>query len=713
VLRKINIRTYFQLLLLLQALILAAMSPLWASPSLAERLVSLDNDTRAAAQQEASTLPVNDQKRLAATLEHILGGNDPDQSEHAAEALGQLGPAAYSAMPALREGLGNDFPYVRNRCSEALFKMGPASVPELIKALKSENLDVRSLASAVLEKLGPASKPAIPALVASLDDPASIIQAAAGRALTRIGGDAVPALEEALGNPHFHNRIGAVQTLSNIDQTPPDLADHLVAFLGEGDTQLRMVVIKALAHKGDTSIPALRKVLSSENPLTSSGAAEVISDIGPKAAPAVPELTAALKNPDSRVRRSAARALGNIGFGAGSAVPALEIAAKDPDKDVAVRAAEALTSITVFTKEGKRVTMDNAQVLAREAAQSNNQQAVATLKPSKAGAGSRSSGVGSSRSPAAGTGTKLPPKTEAAPSRGPISEIQWLKRCASNDSNARLAAAQAFARMGATAIQASERALDDDDWRLRQCACKTLEQFGSLASPAFDGLDQALHDSSAEVRQSAVQALRAINSITAISSVEAATSDSDVTVRLAALSALESLGPGSDLQISPLEARLQDSHEEVQAASIRVLENIGTPEAKKAIESYRKTQTVMRVNTLVLEICQSSQPTDTANIAALVQIGSPAVLPVSKLLADPKTRIRLTAAKILNQLGAAAAPATQPLIEALTDPDESVRSESSQALEKIGSPQAKNPLRLYYAKEKARLYLKKMHLGGS
>ena len=77
---KTKINIYFRLLLLPQVVFLAAISPLWARPSLPERLVSLDNDTRAAAQQEASTLPVKDQKHLASTLVHILEGNDADQS---------------------------------------------------------------------------------------------------------------------------------------------------------------------------------------------------------------------------------------------------------------------------------------------------------------------------------------------------------------------------------------------------------------------------------------------------------------------------------------------------------------------------------------------------------------------------------------------------------------------------------------------------------
>lgn len=97
-------------------------------------------------------------------------------------------------------------------------------------------------------------------------------------------------------------------------------------------------------------------------------------------------------------------------------------------------------------------------------------------------------------------------------------------------------------------------------------------------------------------------------------------------------------------------------------------------------------------------------------IDQLAAMGPIVVPTVSEALKDPKTSVRLAAAQILTRLGPAASAAVPPLIETLNDKEETVRRQAAKALEVMNSPEAKNPLRLYYLKELIRPYLKTLHI---
>jgi hypothetical protein len=78
--------------------------------------------------------------------------------------------------------------------ADALGRIGPAAVPALAEALKSEDADVRLKAVQVLARMGSDAKEAVPDLVVLLDDPDERIRKAATRTLGRIGPEAAPAV---------------------------------------------------------------------------------------------------------------------------------------------------------------------------------------------------------------------------------------------------------------------------------------------------------------------------------------------------------------------------------------------------------------------------------------------------------------------------------------------------------------------------------------
>jgi HEAT repeat protein len=111
---------------------------------------------------------VSDDPRVPALIEKLQSGFEFQRFE-AATALGEIGPPARAAVPAL--GLG---------------RLGPAAkaaVPTLATALKSGTPAQRVKAVAALGKMGPAAREAVPALIEALQDKETDKRLAADRAL--------------------------------------------------------------------------------------------------------------------------------------------------------------------------------------------------------------------------------------------------------------------------------------------------------------------------------------------------------------------------------------------------------------------------------------------------------------------------------------------------------------------------------------------------
>jgi hypothetical protein len=89
--------------------------------------------------------------------EQLKTAADPAERRKAADSLGQLGAAAYPAVPALIEALSDADAGVRRSAAQALGRMGPqadAAVPALTAALADPNPGVRESAAQALTALG-------------------------------------------------------------------------------------------------------------------------------------------------------------------------------------------------------------------------------------------------------------------------------------------------------------------------------------------------------------------------------------------------------------------------------------------------------------------------------------------------------------------------------------------------------------------------------
>lgn len=84
---------------------------------------------------------------------------------------------------------------IRETAGDALARIGPETVPYLIRALQHRDPAVRQEAARVLARLGAAAEPALNELIAALEDPDEGVRRTAARALGQIG----PAAQAAIG----------------------------------------------------------------------------------------------------------------------------------------------------------------------------------------------------------------------------------------------------------------------------------------------------------------------------------------------------------------------------------------------------------------------------------------------------------------------------------------------------------------------------------
>jgi HEAT repeat protein/beta-lactamase regulating signal transducer with metallopeptidase domain len=195
-------------------------------------------------------------------------------------------------------------------------------------------------------------------------------------------------------------------------------------------------------------------------------------------------------------------------------------------------------------------------------------------------------------------------------------------------------------------------------------------------SPAVvQALTEALKDSDAEVRKSAMQALARFRVPAAYDAFVAGLKDSDAEVRQQAAFALSQLRDGR--ATDPLMGALKDSDAEVRQQAAFALSQLRDPRAVPALTSALKDD-------------QSDEVREQA-LFALSQIRDPSAVPaLIGALSDPKANVRQQAAFALSQIGdEKAVPA---LVGALKDKDAEVREKAAFALSQIGDESAIEPL---------------------
>ncbi|MBM3473177.1 MAG: HEAT repeat domain-containing protein [Armatimonadetes bacterium] len=262
-------------------------------------------------------------KSAAPALRGLLKDNQADVRDEAALALARLAPSADVAK-LLIDRLGQAQTGRRAAIAAALGEMGPRAVPAvpaLTRCLDGPDEGDRIAAVRALRQVGPAAASAAPALLAFMRSKAwaqGMLPEGteAGEALGRLGPAAVPVLMGALNDQNDTTRHCVAEALVDIG---PASVPALVKALGSKDLKVRQSAAEALTQLGPLAAPAtptFGRWLDDRDADTRHRAVHALGAIGPRAVAAGPELLKLLTDPDDRIPGCAIGALGDVGYAA-------------------------------------------------------------------------------------------------------------------------------------------------------------------------------------------------------------------------------------------------------------------------------------------------------------------------------------------------------------------------------------------------------------
>jgi HEAT repeat protein len=196
-------------------------------------------------------------------------------------------------------------------------------------------------------------------------------------------------------------------------------------------------------------------------------------------------------------------------------------------------------------------------------------------------------------------------------------------------------------------VQALAAGMSDPDPRARRAAIDVLEGLGGAAAPAAGSLVSALTDPDQFVRWAAARTLGKIGPVETETSVPALAhllTDPDLDLRIAAATALERYGIAAKASVADLVKSAGEGDAELRVAAIRALGAVGTQDLAAVVPAVRAA------------------------------------------LANPDSRVKITAAQVIGGFGPAARECSDPLRTMLRDSNPEVQKAASEALLSIVQP---------------------------
>lgn len=284
----------------------------------------------------------------------IKGTNAADAwpSMLAATTLGEIGPEAKAAVPALSRLLQANDPLTRRAATAALVRISP-DTPGIADALAAELQDKSPsarpwLTQKALRELGARS---VPVLMRVADDPSPVVRRLAIETLGSIGepaGEAAPVLATKLQDPDEWVRRAAANALGQMGAAAKPAVPQLRATLQDTSGTVRAAAAIALVRVDAPAleaIPTLVAAISRLEPREEtaySQACNAAPEISPAAVPAMLEFVKAVPAAGAsswdqektwRLRMGAIDLLRRMGSNGKSAVPALRQLSNQPGNE--------------------------------------------------------------------------------------------------------------------------------------------------------------------------------------------------------------------------------------------------------------------------------------------------------------------------------------------------------------------------------------------
>jgi HEAT repeat protein len=293
--------------------------------------------TRQEAAVEALTVALGDSsKRVRMIAQGALGDIGPaasnavpaliDSVEHAELnaiwALGRIGAHAKTAVPSLQRLLATGQSREKVYAAEALCRIGPGDFRALSclqNGLTDTNRQARAQAAEALRGLGTNAQSALPALRRALPDRDLWARFCVARALVELGPrdeQAVAVLLETLANQNRaegFRRLLAAQSLLQLHPPPSEALEFIKRALQEPDERVRLNSAWLMAERGveiPSVLPALTQILNSSTDYRSLVlATKVAGLIGPSAISLRSALQKLTASKDEELRSVAGEAL--------------------------------------------------------------------------------------------------------------------------------------------------------------------------------------------------------------------------------------------------------------------------------------------------------------------------------------------------------------------------------------------------------------------
>ncbi len=309
---------------------------------------------------------------LPALIKLVRETDDEQVRVRAVMALGYIGPEAKDAVPLLLELAGpmegvTWFPSIH-----ALGLIGRPAVPALVETLTDPESPSREHAADALGEMGPVAKDAIPSLLQAFDDDDEEVRNAVRNAIRDIAFSEIgrtPPLATLLSMARRDERVRDIFA-KKASAKGIDVDDGIEAAIVEsysaaipwavetlsgadGEWRKRAAVtLRMTGPHAKAASAALLSHLEDEDVFVRINSAAALWAINDDEQTALPILSHALEHPDDDVRLEAAMALKELGSMAKPALPALRKAFPDRVPSVSAQVAEAMANVAPDDEAG-------------------------------------------------------------------------------------------------------------------------------------------------------------------------------------------------------------------------------------------------------------------------------------------------------------------------------------------------------------------------